>query len=262
MERKEMVDTIYHAINEDTRLTASRQGQLEYLTTMHYIHQLIPAGAKVLEVGAGTGRYSIALAREGYQVTAVELLEHNLQTLRQQGEGVKGLSAFQGDATDLSRFTDHSFDAVLVLGPMYHLYDTAEQHRALDEALRVTRPGGIAMFAFLSVYAILYNNYLCGHLQDGMRENFDAQGRIRHFQEQGFTGFDVEEFEALFCDKSVQKMALVGTDGVLELAQQSNRFQMSDEEFQRFAAHHLACCEKRELLGTQSHLLYICRKNG
>lgn len=262
MDRKDMVDAIYHAINENIRLTASRQGQLEYLTTMHYIHQLVPAGTKVLEVGAGTGRYSIALARKGYQVTAVELLEHNLQTLRQQGEGVEGLRAFQGDATDLSRFADHSFDAVLVFGPMYHLYDAVEKHMALDEALRVTRPGGVAMFAFLSVYAILYNNYLCGRFQDGIRENFDAQGRVRHFQEQGFTGFDVGELESLFADKPVQKMALVGTDSVLELAQQSTRFQMSDEEFQLFAAHHLACCEKRELLGTQSHLLYICRKNG
>lgn len=261
MERIEMMDAIYHAINEDTRLTASRQGQLEYRTTMHYIHRLIPAGAKVLEVGAGTGRYSIALAQEGFHVTAAELLKHNLQVLCEKGAEIKKLHPCQADATDLHGFADNAFDATLVLGPMYHLYTQADQHRALDEAIRVSRPGGILMFAFLSVYAILYNNYLCGDFQDGLRENIDAQGRIRHFQEQAFTGFDAEEFEALFADKPVQKMALVGTDSVLKLAQQSTRFQMSDEEFEAFAKHHLSICEKRELLGTQSHLLYICRKN-
>ena len=70
MERKNMLEAFYNAYDEDARLTKSRQGQLEYRTTMQYIRRLLPVGKKLLEVGAGTGRYSIALAKEGYDVTA------------------------------------------------------------------------------------------------------------------------------------------------------------------------------------------------
>lgn len=113
MERVDILNRIYNHCDEDTRLSRSHHGQLEYLTTMRYIHQLVPAGSKVLEVGAGTGRYSIALA---------------------------------------------------------------------------------------------------------------------------------------------------GTDSVLELAEGTAGFQLSDDDFKLFSDYHFQTCEKRELLGSQTHLLYICRK--
>lgn len=265
MERVELMNALYAGRDgrtEDTRLARSRHGQLEYLTTMHYIHKLVPAGSKVLEVGAGTGKYAVALAGEGFDVTAVELVESNLEIMRRNAAGLGNIVCRQGDAVDLSAFGDDSFDAVLLLGPMYHLFDRDEQMRALDEAIRVTRPGGVLMAAFLSVWQLMYNNYFSGNFRAGLEENFDSQLRVRHFQEQGFTGFDIAEFEGLFPGKPVEKLALVGTDGQLELAEESAGFSLSDEEFGLFAEYHLKSCEKRELLGANSHLLYIGRKLG
>ncbi len=258
--RTEIVRAFYTRYSEDTRLSKSRQGQLEYLTTMHFIHRHAQEGARILEVGAGTGRYSIALAKEGYDVTAVELVEHNVEILRQNGEGLKNLRAYQGDALNLSRFADGSFDVTLLLGPMYHLYEAAEQQKALDEAIRVTRPGGILMAAFLSVDAIIFCDYLNGNLLAGLEENFTQDGRTRHFAEQLFTGFDIPEFEALFAGKPVEKLAVAATDGILELAAGRQDFSMSDAEFEAYTAYHLRICEKRELLGSSSHLLYVCQK--
>ena len=160
MERTEMIREVYGAIREDDRLTRSRHGQLEYCVTMHYIHRFLQPGDRVLEIGAGTGRYSIALAREGHPVTAVELVESNLETLRANAGDLANLEAFQADALDLSRFRDDSFDVTLLFGPMYHLYDRADQDRALKEAIRVTRPGGTILTAFLSAHAIICTNYL------------------------------------------------------------------------------------------------------
>ena len=96
-------------------------------------------------MGAGTGRYSIALAKEGMEVTALDLVESNLEVLRQNGHGIDRLTACQGDAVDLSRFADETFDVTLVLGPLYHLYDAQDVHKAIDEAIRVTKKGGVLL---------------------------------------------------------------------------------------------------------------------
>ena len=66
----------YEQYDEEGRLTRRRWGQVEYLTTMKYLRKYLRPGDRVLDIGAGTGRYSIALASEGYDVTAVELVEH------------------------------------------------------------------------------------------------------------------------------------------------------------------------------------------
>jgi len=259
--REEMVAGFYDQIDEDSRLMRTRQGQLEYFTTMHYIHRFAGAHSKVLEVGAGTGRYSIALAGEGMEVTAVELAESNLAVLRANSRGLSNLRSYQGDAINLEGFADHSFDMTLVFGPMYHLYEPEEVDRAIDEAIRVTRPGGVMLFAFLSVYAIMYSNYLCGNWALGQRENFTPDYRVRHFREQLFTGYDVVEFERLFEDKPVEWIVTAGVDGMLEPLERGADFCISDADFDRFAQWHLAFSEKRELLGGTNHLLYICRRS-
>lgn len=261
MDRREMINEFYTGYNEDCRLFKNRRGQLELLTTMHYIHKVLPEPGDVLEVGAGTGRYSIALAKEGHRVTAVELAERNLDLLRQNAHDLGNLTAMQGDAIDLSRLQDDSFDLTLLLGPMYHLYSKEDQLAALREAVRVTKPGGYVLTAFLSVYAILTDNYLRGNLMAGLKENFTEDWQVRHFQEQLFTGFEIPEFEALFRELPVSQITVAAANGILELAEGRTDFSMSDEEFRAFAAYHLHFCETRELLGSSSHLLHLCRVN-
>ncbi|MCH5152601.1 MAG: class I SAM-dependent methyltransferase [Clostridiales bacterium] len=259
--RIEIINQFYNGYDEDTRVSRSRHGQLEYLTTMKYIHQFISKKASIVEIGAGTGRYSIALAKEGHDVTAIELADSNLKLLQQNSKGLKNIKSYQGDALDLSRFQDNTFDLTLVFGPLYHLYNKQDQQKALDEAIRITKDGGVVMVAFISVHAILFDNYLQGDLRAGIEENFTQDYQVRHFTEQLFTGFNVDEFEALFENKPVKWITTVSTDSILELAEGRNDFAMSDEDFNAFAEYHLHNCEKRELLGCASHLLYICRKN-
>ncbi|MBE6017564.1 MAG: class I SAM-dependent methyltransferase [Lachnospiraceae bacterium] len=262
MERTEMIGQLYGQINEDDRLLKTRQGQLEYRITMNYIHKYLKDGDHVLEIGAGTGRYSIALAREGFHVTAIELVDSNLDILKNNAAGLPGIEAFQGDALDLSRFPDHSFDLTLLFGPMYHLYEKADQFKAIDEAIRVTKPGGVIMAAFLSAHAIICTNYLYDWRPAiyGIKENFDSEYNVRHFKEQLFTGFDICEFEALFEDKEVDHITTAAADNVLEIAQKRADFSMTDEDFEAFADYQLHICEKREMLGNSSHLIYICKK--
>ena len=207
--RKEMITEFYDRSDENGRLEKSRHGQLEYAITMAYIHRYLNPGARVLEVGAGTGRYSIALAKEGFDVTAVEFVESNLAALRENSCGLDLIRSYQGDATDLCLFDDGSFDMTLVLGPMYHLFAPEDVNRAIDEAIRVTKPGGTLHFAFLSIYALMYSNALYGSWAPYQEENFTKDFKVRHFQEQLFTGYDVCEFERLFDEKPVERVTTV-----------------------------------------------------
>ena len=260
--RKEIISSFYDQIDEDGRLQRTRHGQLEYFTTMHYIHRYLGEGSKILEVGAGTGRYSIALAKEGFDVTSVELVDHNLAILRENSKGMENLHSFSGDATDLSSFADNSFDVTLVLGPMYHLYEKDEVNRAIDEAIRVTKAEGVILFAFISVFAIMYANYFYDNWAEGQEENFTADYKVRHFKEQLFTGYELKEFEDLFQEKAVEWITTAGVDGLLEPLEKRPDFRFSDEDFEAFKQWYLHFAERRDLLGITNHLLYICRKLG
>lgn len=258
--RVEMISEFYEKYDEDARLDRTRSGQLEYFTTMEYIHRYADKGAKILEIGAGTGRYSIALAKEGFDVTAVELSTKHLDILRNKSAGVRNIVSYQGDAIDLSKFNEETFDVTLVFGPMYHLYENEDINKAINEAIRVTKKDGVILFAFISVYAIMYSNHLYGGWAAGETMNFTEDYQVRHFKEQMFTGYDIIEFEELFLNKSVEHITTVGTDGFLEAIQKRPDFSISDEDFEAFQKWYLAVAEKRELLGTTNHLLYICRK--
>lgn len=138
----------YNTYDENSRL-ALKHGSVEFLTTMHYIEKYIKPGDRVLEVGAGTGRYSHALARKGYSVDALELVEHNIELFRQNTQSDENITITQGNAIDLSAFHDNEYDITLLLGPLYHLYSIEDKQQALSEAIRVTKQGGVIFAAYV-----------------------------------------------------------------------------------------------------------------
>ena len=97
------LEEYYNKFNEEKRLN-SRHGRVEFITSMKYIHDCLGnlmnekqldlrSQIKILDVGAGTGRYSVPLAEEGYDVTALELVKHNLGRLKQKSDKVKAYQA-------------------------------------------------------------------------------------------------------------------------------------------------------------------------
>ena len=149
MNTNKYLEAYYNEYDEENRLVRNRVGQVEYLTTRKYIDEYLTSkDIKILEVGAGTGRYSVTLAKEGYEVTAVELVEHNLEILKAKLDGTERITPLQGNALDLTAFDDNIFDLTLVLGPMYHLYTKEEKVTALKEAVRVTKQGGHIFVAY------------------------------------------------------------------------------------------------------------------
>ena len=111
-----------------------------------------------------------------------------------------------------------------------------------------TKTGGVMLFVFISVFAIMYANYFYGNWTAGQQENFTADYKVRHFKEQLFTGYDVAEFEGLFRAKPVDHLTTAGVDGLLEPIEKRPDFSLSDEDLQALAEWYLAFSEKRELL--------------
>ena len=167
------LEEYYNNYDEEGRLL-SRHGQVEYLTTMRYIEECLDgiSDPGILEVGAGTGRYSVTLAKRGLKVTAVELIGHNLEILRSKLDGTEPITALQGNALDLSVFPDDSFDLTMLLGPMYHLYSKEDKLRALSEAVRVTKPGGHILAAYcMNEATVIQYVFGLNHLQELMDLN-------------------------------------------------------------------------------------------
>ncbi len=141
------------------RLTRPDDGMLEFTLTCHTITTHLPDGARVLDIGGGPGRYTIWLAEQGHHVVLADLSPQLIEIARAKIAASGAASCVEeivvADACDLSRWPDGSFDAVLSLGPFYHLPEPADRDRAARELARVLRPQGLAFVALIPRYAFL-----------------------------------------------------------------------------------------------------------
>ena len=119
---EKILENYYNNYDEDSRLIRDKAHSIEYITTTKYIEKYLKKGDRIIEVGAGTGRYSINYAPKGYQVDSVELISKNLEILKSKITKDMKINAIKGNCMDLSMYEDNTFDITLVLGPMYHLY--------------------------------------------------------------------------------------------------------------------------------------------
>ena len=257
------LEDYYGSYDEEGRLL-SQHGRVEYITTQKYIHEALAGdrSKRILEIGAGTGRYSVSLAREGYPVAAMELVAHNLDILKSKLRGDEQLEALQGSALDLSRFADGSFDLTLLLGPMYHLYTRADKLRALSEAVRVTKSGGCIMVAYCMNEPTVIN-YVFG--QDKLWETLDAGKLTGDWHcisepEDVFELIRTEEIAALDEAVGVTRVKLVATDGATNYMRPLVDG-MDEATFSKWVEYHLSICERQDLIGASHHTLDILRKN-
>lgn len=281
------IEKYYNKFHEEHRLT-TRHGQVEFRTTLHYIEEAIrwlsdaerrietdydwksvknradrvdlglsTSPLKIADIGAGTGRYSVELCHRGYDVTAVELVKHNLEILRAKHENIK---TWQGDARNLSFLDDKSFDITLLFGPLYHLHGDEEKLKALTEARRITKKGGIILVAYVmneySVISYCFKEHKWSEVaaKGGLSPDFHTICT----EEDLYDYVRLEDIDRLNKAAGLERIKIISADGAADYMRRELN-EMSPEEFEAFCAFQLANCERPELVGAGSHCVDILK---
>ena len=261
METKQILTQFYSNYDEDGRLR-SRYGMVEYLTTMRYIEKYLKFGMSVLEIGAGTGRYSHALAQQGYQVDAVELVDYNIEIFKQKTLPGENVTIRQGNAMDLSMFDSDAYDITLLLGPMYHLFTKEDQLRALAEAVRVTKKGGILMAAYCGNDATMVQYcFGRGMLKEKRYQDLVDPVTFKASSDPAelFELYRREDIDELMSHFAVKRLHYVGTDMATNYMRACID-EMDDDFFATYLRYHFTICERSDMVGVSHHILDISRK--
>jgi len=183
----------YYARDEERDRLASGVGLVEFVRTVEVLERTLPAPSAVIaDVGGGPGRYTDWLVDRGYDVAHRDLVAHHVEQVRDR-HGARVNSA-TGDARALD-LDDDAFDAVLLLGPLYHLEDPDDRLLALREARRVVRPGGRVYAAAISRFAprldgmLVQRFHLKYPVMADMVDDAERTGRMRPVHEAGFNGY-------------------------------------------------------------------------
>ena len=262
MTANEYLKDFYSNYDEDGRLL-SRHGMVEYITTMKYVEKYLKKGMRILEIGAATGRYSHALAQQGYRVDAVELLSHNIEIFKANTKPCEDITVTQGNATDLSGFASNTYDITLLLGPMYHLYTQEDKLSALREALRVTKKGGVVFVAYcMGDASVLNYGFKKGEIHNIVEKCMLDTETFETFSKPWdiFELYRKEDIDALRQQFNVTQLHYLATDGYASHMRETLQ-QMDDKTYELFIRYHLATCERQDMTGYSNHTLDIFRKD-
>jgi SAM-dependent methyltransferase len=257
----------YYERGEERDRLAEPRGQLEFERTKEIVlRHLPPPPAVVADVGGGPGRYALWLAALGYQVVHRDLMPMHVEQLREASGGNRLIDTGVADARELD-LPDGSADAVLLLGPLYHLGRRADRLRALAEARRVARPGGPVFVAAISRWAPRMDGILRLRLYEGLPgveaelAGIERAGHLPPFSPDGFSGYTHRpgQLRAELIAAGSRIVDLVCVEGPAYLLDDLPE-RLADDEARRVVLETARALERvPELLGIGPHLLATVR---
>ena len=260
------------ASRERERLLRSTAGRIELAVNLRIIRQHLGRASRVLDLGGGTGRYAIPLAEDGHKVVLADLSPELLQVAREEIRRSPGAAnvvrVLEADARDLSRFRDCSFDAVLSMGPFYHLTRQEDRVRAAGEMARVLRPAGFAFVAYMPRTTLLrYKVALSaaagrgepGELRDALQAGVHVAREPGRFTE-GY--YPVPgEMQTLLLRAGIQTVRSVASEGIAATLDEGAPDLWSEgDAFEELLEVCMQTAEEPTLEGATTHMLLVGRK--
>jgi ubiquinone/menaquinone biosynthesis C-methylase UbiE len=254
---------------EWNRLVKDPYHKLEFDTTLYFLKKYMPKKGLVLDAGGGPGRYTIELAKQGYDVILLDIAPANLEFAKRQIKKAKlqnKVKEFvEGSIVDLSKFNDNTFDAVICLGgPLSHVLNKKERDKAISELIRVAKKGApifISVMSKLSVFVSELKSFQheIGHpLFKKIRDTGDYPGGY------GFTSchfFLPEELKDSFKGKNVKILEMVGLEGLgSHFEEKINKLAKNKKRWKIWLETHYKTCTHPVVVGISEHILIICKK--
>ncbi len=258
-----------YVLKEWRRLTRDAYHRLEFETTLHFLKKHFPKRGLILDAGGGPGRYTVTLAKQGYDTILLDMTPANVEFAKRRvkrwgmQDRVKDVVA--GSIVDLSRFADNTFDGVICLGgPLSHILDKRKRDRAIRELVRVAKPGAPIAASVMSRFSVLVVELTM----------FPEELEMSHYQkllntgdyggQYGFTAchfFLPEDFRAAFDDKGVEVLEMAGLEGISSShIRELNRIAKNEALWKIWQATHLKTCTHPAVVGTSEHMLLVARK--
>jgi ubiquinone/menaquinone biosynthesis C-methylase UbiE len=247
---------------------------IEFQINWHFIKKHLPKTGYVLDNGAGPGKYSMELAKDGYKVTLIDLTPRLVEIAKNKAQELNLEEQFNGfftaDAKELSMINDEQFDASLMLGPLYHIQEENERIKAVKELHRVTKMNGIVFVAFMPrirhILTSLLNpeNWRPNDNIDSIVQ-FSQSGCFNHQEEGRFTGayyFDIEEIKPFMEAHGFESLELISSNVGANLKNENWNYwrDRGEQEWQKVIKLLIEKANNPNILGISSHLLYIGRK--
>jgi S-adenosylmethionine-dependent methyltransferase len=259
----------YYDTDPVTEWERSERHPTEFAVTFRILDEYLPpAPARIADIGGGPGRYSITLTQRGYAVSLLDLSEGNLALAREKAAeaGVKLAEVRQADALDLSFYPDDHFDAVLLMGPLYHLLTLRERIQAVMEAERVLKPEGLIFAAFITRFAGFRDAAARGFMTQVAANpkkylDFLATG-VYVADGSGFTDAyfaHPEEVIPLMESVGLHTLALAGLEGVIA-GNEAHANQLDGDDWDFWVDLNYRLGLEPSLHGAADHLLYVGRK--
>ena len=250
----------------------------EFLVTCRFLDKLILPGERVLDIGGGPGRYSIHLAGRGCAVTLLDLAEENVRLAEKNAReaGIK-LDAAAGDALmagavlrERNFVPAGGFDAVLLMGPLYHLLKAEEREKSVEEALSLLKPGGLLCASFILSTADLHFRMKYPKDAPILTENpadLDFRAALLRGESWSGDGFtrahfsDVSEIEPFMARFPLDPVVIFGQEGIMGPLEDTI-MALTPEEIEEWLRFSENLAVRREYWGFSEHLMYIGRKRG
>jgi len=253
-DHEKLVTHYLSGYGEQNRFQLDQSHSIEYITTMHFLLKHLPKGCSVLDCCAAGGAYAFPLAKEGYKVTAGDLIKEHVDILNEKNKDNLLENIYQGNVLDMARFADETFDAVLCMGALYHLMEREDREKCIAECLRVLKTGGIFIFAYVNRNAVYINHF--------NRNDYpiEVQTAVLKTGVNGvFYTMDFNEPAELVSKFKIEKITDIGVDGLI-YPLKARLDEAPPEEFAAYMEYHFATCEQPSIIGHSMHGLWIGRK--